>query len=97
MLISKHYNLAGCLVLLLGKLTNGDNEMNKAFKKYGKADFESIIPNRSKTYFTLKNKGIDYKKPNQNKKIALTFEGVESAMLSEVDFIDDLKMIEAIL
>lgn len=71
--------------------------MNKAFNKYGKANFESIIPNRSKTYFILKNKGIDYKNPKPDKKIVLTFGGVEAAILSEADFISDLKMIEAIL
>ena len=71
--------------------------MNRAFNKYGKANFESIIPSRSKVYFTLKNKGVDYKNPNPDKKIVLTFGGVESATLSEVDFINDLKMIEAML
>ncbi|WMM36579.1 hypothetical protein [Pseudoalteromonas phage PS_L5] len=71
--------------------------MNKAFNKYRKADFKSIIPNRSKVHFALKNKGIDYKNPSQDKKIALAFEGCEPVILSETDFISDLKMIEAIL
>lgn len=32
MVIFKQSNLAGCLVLLLGKLINGDNEMNREIK-----------------------------------------------------------------
>lgn len=71
--------------------------MNKAFNKYGKVSFKSIVPKRLEVYYALRSKGISYKNPSKEKPITFTFGGVNSGVMSEADFVEGLKMIEGIL